>query len=215
MPPIKPGTFESMIFLFRPSWDMFTLVSWRVLTFPRKTKISHPKNGHLSSPGGFCFEGPIGALKEQLRGVFNLPREDSRIEPEVMMIWFRWFSFSIKSILRSLGSIHLPGLFKAIFFVACSGRPTLENTSCMWRSIASFRPWAIFLKSVPGEKPKTQKIRKKPGFLAAIFFGCQEVNHMKQKKAVPKETAGKGTKKRETWRKKTVDLVRKQFFEGW
>ena len=187
---------------------------------PRKTKISHPKNGHLSSPKVLFFGRPIilkgqtGALKKQLRGVLFTPREDEhRIEPEVMMIWFRWFSELPVRLFSGLSPFIFQGCL-SIFFVVCSGRPTLENTSCMWRSIASSKPWAIFLKSVPGEEQKLRKSEKNLGFWQPFLWLSGRITWNK-KRAVPKGNGRKRDKKWMTWRKKTADLVRKRFFEGW
>lgn len=192
---------------------------------PRKTKISHPKNGHLSSPKVLFFGRPIilkgqtRALKKQLRGVLFTPREDEhRIEPEAMMIWFRWFSeLPLKSILRSLGSVHLPGFFlKRIFFVVALRKAYFGEhfmyvkINCKLQTLGHIFEIRTFLG-----RTETQKIRKKPGFLAAIFLVVRKWITWNKKRQFPKETAGKGTKTRETWRKKTVDLVRKRFFEGW
>lgn len=117
--------------------------------------------------------------------------------------------FQAVSVLKNGVSLFF-GLLKSPFGTsrcflpsAGSGRHTLENTSCMWRSIASSRPWAIFLKSVPWE-------RKKPrgwGFLegGAIFgWKNRSTSHQTTKKTGQTNPNGRrsGRKKRMTWRKK-------------
>lgn len=192
---------------------------------PRKSKIVIPKMVTFQARRSFFFgrahhfEGPDAEpYRSNFAGFNNTPRFDSRIEPEAMMIWFRWFSeLPLKSILRFQVPFIFQGCLKRIFFVVCSGRPTLENTSCMWRSIASSKPWAIFLKSVPfREEQKLRKSEKNPGFFsAAIFLVVRKWITWNKKRAVPKGNGRKRNKKNGRHEERTVDLVRKRFFEGW
>ena len=203
-----------MIFLNSPQlgyvWSSFP---GGYLLFPEKLRWVIHKNSHLSSPEVLCFwRARCGTIQKQLRGGFiYTPRFDShRIEPEVMMIWLRWFSFC-SGLFSGSGSVHLPGFFKAIFLL-------FAQEGLLWRTLhvcedqlqaADVGPyfWNPYLGREKLRKSKT------PGFLAAFFWlsGGITWNKKRQFQSKRQEKEQKNGRHEE----RTVDLVRKRLFEGW